>query len=175
MVCRLGPKTPTATHLPARSPGCAASRRRLGWQLRNAVGCGEPVSFTLYPQAAPTLLAHPTSSLYGRAGFATKHLWVTEYDPAERYSAGDFVNQHPGGGGLPAYAGADRNLDGTNVVLWHTFGPTHFPRPEDWPVMPVDRCGFTMKPTGFFGRNPTLDVPASVGGSHCHPDTAHEH
>jgi len=34
---------------------------------------------------------------------------------------------------------------------------THFPRPEDWPVMPVDRCGFSLKPYGFFDRNPTLD------------------
>jgi primary-amine oxidase len=33
------------------------------------------------------------------------------------------------------------------------------PRLEDWPVMPVARCGFTLKPTGFFDRNPTLDVP----------------
>jgi primary-amine oxidase len=183
----IGPENPygnaltrTITRLRSESEASrlAAPERGRVWRVINPEvknRFDEPVSFTLYPQAAPTLLAHPTSSLYGRAGFATKHLWVTEYDPAERYSAGDFVNQHPGGGGLPAYAGADRNLDGTNVVLWHTFGPTHFPRPEDWPVMPVDRCGFTMKPTGFFGRNPTLDVPASVGGSHCHPDTAHEH
>ncbi|HEX5290224.1 MAG TPA: hypothetical protein VFX25_15285 [Streptosporangiaceae bacterium] len=41
----------------------------------------------------------------------------------------------------------------------HTFGPTHFPRPEEWPVMPAARCGFMLKPAGFFGRNPTLDVP----------------
>ena len=41
-----------------------------------------------------------------RAAFATHHLWVTRYDPAERYPAGDFVNQHPGGGGLPAYVAA---------------------------------------------------------------------
>jgi primary-amine oxidase len=47
-------------------------------------------------------------------------------------------------------------------VVWHTFGLTHFPRTEDWPIMPVDRTGFTLKPTGFFDRNPTLDVPASV-------------
>jgi primary-amine oxidase len=50
-------------------------------------------------------------------------------------------------------------------VLWHTFGPTHVPRPEDWPVMPVARCGFTLKPTGFFGRNPALDVPPPT--EHC--------
>jgi primary-amine oxidase len=30
--------------------------------------------------------------------------------------------------------------------------------------MPVTRCGFTLKPTGFFGRNPTLDVPPT---GHC--------
>jgi primary-amine oxidase len=32
--------------------------------------------------------------------------------------------------------------------------------------MPVDRCGFTLRPDGFFDRNPTLDVPASTA-SHC--------
>jgi primary-amine oxidase len=55
-------------------------------------------------------------------------------------------------------------------VLWHVFGPTHLPRPEDWPVMPVDSAGFTMKPTGFFDRNPALDVPSASGGSHCHSE-----
>jgi primary-amine oxidase len=51
----------------------------------------------------------------------------------------------------------------------HTFGATHFPRPEDWPIMPVETSGFTLKPSGFFDRNPTLDVPASMSaGDHCH-------
>ena len=27
--------------------------------------------------------------------------------------------------------------------------------------MPVDYTGFTLKPVGFFDRNPTLDIPAS--------------
>ncbi len=44
---------------------------------------------------------------------------------------------------------------------------THFPRPEDWPIMPVDRTGFKLKPVGFFDRNPTLDVPPG-GGKSCH-------
>ena len=34
-----------------------------------------------------------------------------------------------------------------------------FTRPEDWPVMPVDRVSFWLKPAGFFDRNPALDVP----------------
>jgi len=126
---------------------------------------GRPVGYTLYPEAAPVLLADAQSSVARRAGFATNHLWVTRYDPSERYPAGDFVNQHPGGAGLPAFVAADRDIDGADIVLWHTFGPTHFPRPEDWPVMPVARCGFTLKPTGFFGRNPALDVPPPPG--HC--------
>ncbi len=78
---------------------------------------------------------------------------MTAYDVDERYPAGDFVNQHPGGAGLPAWTAADRSVDGEDIVLWHTFGLTHFPRPEDWPVMPVDYAGFTLKPVGFFDRN----------------------
>ena len=30
---------------------------------------------------------------------------------------------------------------------------------EDWPVMPVDTVSFSLKPVGFFDRNPSLDVP----------------
>jgi len=127
---------------------------------------GQPTGYTLYPDAAPPLLADPQSSLHARAAFATHHLWVTRYDPAQRYPAGDFVNQHPGGAGLPAFVVGDRDIDGTDVVLWHTFGPTHFPRLEDWPVMPVARCGFTLKPTGFFDRNPALGVPPPPGHDH---------
>ena len=129
---------------------------------------GRPTSFTLYPESAPVLLADPDSPLAKRAGFAANHLWVTRYDPDQRYPAGDFVNQHPGGAGLPAFIAADRDIDGANIVLWHTFGPTHVPRPEDWPVMPVARCGFVLKPTGFFDRNPTLDVPPPA--AHCSAD-----
>ena len=36
------------------------------------------------------------------------------------------------------------------------------------PVMAVTRTGFTLEPTGFFDRNPMLDVPAPSG--HCHPE-----
>jgi primary-amine oxidase len=129
---------------------------------------GRPTAFTLYPESAPVLLADPASPVTARAGFAQNHLWVTRYDPAQRYSAGDFVNQHPGGAGIPAFIAGDRDIDGADIVVWHTFGPTHFPRLEDWPVMPVAHCGFVLKPTGFFDRNPTLDVPPPA--SHCHPD-----
>lgn len=127
---------------------------------------GQNVGYALHPEGQPALLAHPTSSIAQRAAFATKHLWVTKYDPAERYPAGRFVNQNPGNAGLPAYVAQDRDIDGQDIVVWHTFGLTHFPRPEDWPVMPVDYAGFKLKPVSFFDRNPALNVPAAPK-SHC--------
>ncbi|MQA35373.1 primary-amine oxidase [Modestobacter roseus] len=133
-------------------------------QSRNRLG--DPVAYALLPEGQPTLLADPGSPIHRRATFAAKHLWVTRYDPAERYAAGDFVNQHAGGAGLPEYVAGDRELEGTDLVVWHTFGLTHVPRPEDWPVMPVDYTGFRLKPVGFFDRNPTLDVPPNAS-SHC--------
>ncbi|MGH3712537.1 MAG: hypothetical protein ACRDT4_03630 [Micromonosporaceae bacterium] len=122
---------------------------------------GQPTGYVLHPEQGPTLLADPTSSIAARAAFTTKRLWVTQYDPAERYPAGEFVNQNRGSDGLPKYIAANRSIDGEDIVLWHTFGVTHFPRPEDWPVMPVDYAGFKLTPYGFFDRNPTLNVPAN--------------
>ncbi len=57
------------------------------------------------------------------------------------------------------------------MVLWYVFGIHHVPRVEDWPMMPVDAVSFFLKPSGFFDRNPTLDVAASMtdhGACHMH-------
>lgn len=131
------------------------------WHITNPTKqnrLGHNVGYALYPEGQPVLLADPSSSISARAAFATKHIWVTRYDPAQRYPAGQFVNQHPGGGGLPKFIREDRTIEAEDIVLWHTFGLTHFPRPEDWPVMPVDYAGFKLKPVGFFDRNPALSV-----------------
>ncbi|MCM6778434.1 primary-amine oxidase [Nocardia sp. CDC159] len=148
----------------------ADNRTGRSWHILNPDArnrLGQPVGYMLYPEGKPPLLAADGSSIAKRAAFATKHLWVTAYDPDERYAAGDLVNQNPGGAGLPAYAAADRSVDNQELVVWHTFGITHYPRPEDWPVMPVDYTGFVLKPAGFFDRNPTLDVPRTAT-DHCH-------
>jgi primary-amine oxidase len=121
----------------------------------------------LLPEGNPELLADDDSPIRRRATFATKHLWVTRLDPAERYAVGDFVNQHPGGTALPAYVGGNRDLDDQDLVVWHTFGLTQFPRPEDWPIMPVDYTGFKLNPVGFFDRSPAGDVPKCA---HCSAD-----
>jgi primary-amine oxidase len=159
-----------ATRIARESMGARTADSSVGrfWQVVNPSRVnrlGQPVGYALYPQGQPVMLADESAPATRRAAFATRHLWVTRYQPDERYPAGELVNQHPGGAGLPAYMAADRDLDGADIVLWHTFGMTHLPRPEDWPVMPVDSCGFVLRPVGFFDRNPTLDVPPTESRS----------
>lgn len=127
---------------------------------------GRPVAYKLLPGPWPTLLAGEESAVRRRAGFATANLWVTPFAEDETRAAGPYANQHPGGAGLPEWTRADRSIVDTDVVVWCTFGVTHVPRPEDWPVMPVERTGFSLVPVGFFDRNPALDLPPS--SSHCH-------
>ena len=135
---------------------------------RNAMG--QPVSYKLMPGDNTLPFSDADASVNRRGGFTTKHLWVTPYAPDEKAAAGDYVNQHPGGDGLPAWTRANRSVEDTDVVLWYTFGLTHVPRAEDWPVMPVAYTGFAMKPVGFFDMNPALDVPPSANhNGHCHP------
>jgi primary-amine oxidase len=127
---------------------------------------GHEPGYKLIPGGNVLAFSHPDAPVTQRAAFATRHLWVTPYQPDERYPAGDYPNQHPGGAGLPAWTQADRAIENTDIVLWYTLGAHHITRPEDWPVMPADRAGFTLKPAGFFDRNPALDVAPSPS-PHC--------
>jgi primary-amine oxidase len=146
--------------------------RARGWLVtnpsrRNAVG--RPVAYKLIPGDNTVPFAAPDSSVLRRAGFVRNHLWVTPYDPRQRYPAGEYPYQHPGGDGLPAWVESDRPIEDTDLVVWYTMNHHHVPRPEDWPVMPVARIGFELKPWGFFDRSPALDVPPSrPGAGSCH-------
>lgn len=139
--------------------GAARSWRIVNRGKRNHVG--EPVGYRLVPHAGPLLLAAEDSSVGRRAGFARAHVWVTRHHPDELHAAGDYPGQHPGGAGLPSWVEQDRDLLDTDVVVWHTFGVSHAVRTEDWPIMPVERVGFALRPAGFFDRAPSVDVPPS--------------
>ncbi len=128
--------------------------------VKNALG--RPVGYKLMPGENILPFAHPGASIIQRAGFMTRHLWVTPYAPDELSATGPYPNQHPGGAGLPEYTRNDRKVENTDVVLWYTLGYHHVPRPEDWPISPVGYCGFSLKPVGFFDTNPVLDVPPSA-------------
>ena len=145
-----------------RSVNAAAARH---WRVSNdsaANPLGQPPAYILRPGATVAMMADERSVIGQRAQFARQQLWVTAYDPTERYPAGDYPAQSEPGLGMPAWIGAKRSLENADLVLWYTLGMNHIVRPEDWPVMPVQQAGFSLKPWGFFDRNPALDVPAPV-------------
>ena len=137
--------------------GTARTWKVVNPSVRNAVG--EPVGYKFLPGDNSIPFAGPEAWWRKRAGFVNHHVWVTPYDEAENFAAGDYPNQSQGGDGLMQWTEQDRPVADIDVVMWYTFGHTHIPRPEDYPVMPTAYTGFLLKPAGFFDRNPANDVP----------------
>lgn len=167
------PATTVLTHEASakRRTNALASR---SWRIVNPEvvnALGKPVAYQLHVPETPLIYGDPSSPAVRRARFAENHVHVTRYAADEMRAAGDYPSQHPGEAGLPAYMAADRDLTDTDVVVWVTCGVTHIARPEEYPVMPVERTGFMLRPSGFFTRNPALDVaPLAMvnrGADHC--------
>lgn len=129
---------------------------------------GTPVGFKLQPCYSQLLLAHPTSFHSKRSEFGAHSVWVTRYADEELYAAGTHTMQSSGNEGIASWIkgraneGAKSSVRNEDIVLWHTFGSTHNPRIEDWPVMPCEKMAVGLKPVNFFDRNPGLDVPIST-------------
>lgn len=134
------------------------------WKIVNPAvlnAVGEPVGYKFMPGDNCFPMASKEAWWRKRAGFVNQHVWVTPHRDDENYAAGDYPNQSRGGDGLIRWTEQDRPIDNTDVVFWYTFGHTHIPRPEDYPVMPTAYIGFLLKPNGFFRQNPGNDVPPS--------------
>ncbi|MGI8761547.1 MAG: primary-amine oxidase [Jatrophihabitantaceae bacterium] len=171
VAAEIGPANPYGSAMVTQSTSltCESEARRVvdpaagrTWVIssghrRNHVG--KPTAYRLRPMYTPTILAPPESAIGIRGGFARYNVWVTAFDAEQRHAGGEYPNQHSGGAGLPEWSTADRPIENTDIVVWHTFGISHVARPEDWPVMPVEHAGFLLVPWGFFPRNPALDVP----------------
>ena len=120
---------------------------------------GNPVSYQVKPGTNAVSLLTPDDFPQRRAGFTDFHLWVTPYDPFERYAAGTYPNQSKGGDGLPHWTSADRRIENSDIVVWYTLGFHHVVRAEDWPILPTVWHAFELKPFDFFEHNPALDLP----------------
>ena len=154
----------TATHLKKESD----SKRNISpeksrtWKVSNPNklnATGAATSYKFLPGNTPTLLSNPDSPPGKRAAFAKYNIWATPFQQEERSGAGRHTVMHSGQGGLDELTASDRDISECDLVTWHTFGVTHLPRPEDWPVMPVEYCGFHLIPVGFFDQNPTINLP----------------
>ena len=126
-------------------------------QSVNSLG-GRP-AYKLIPGGSFPPMIDGSSPAFQRAQVIGHTLWVTPYEPGERWPSGEFPNLSAADSGLPVWTARNRPIQDTDIVLWYVFGLHHLTRPEDWPVMPADRTSFWLKPWGFFGRNPALDVP----------------
>jgi primary-amine oxidase len=132
------------------------------WRIESAQRTnrsGEPTAYRLILPDTTQSFCRPDSVMARRAPFIHQHLWATRSDPTQRFIGGQYPNNaEPGEDGVHLWSQADRSLDGEEIVLWPVLGTHHFPRPEQWPVMPVDSIGLRLEPDGFFDRNPALDV-----------------
>lgn len=149
------------------SPSVANGETGRYWKVQNPNvknSVGKAPGYKIVVMPSPLMLAQPESTVAQRGGFAKKHIWVTPFDAAEKYASGDYPNVHAGGDGLPKYVQQNRPIENADVVLWHSFGHTHVCKPEDFPIMPVEYAGFTLKPNGFLASNIAMDLPADKNG-----------
>ncbi|KAK9822295.1 hypothetical protein WJX74_004226 [Apatococcus lobatus] len=134
------------------------------WKIKNPARpsaiTGRAIAYKLVPAANPHLMARSRSLVTRRGAFANRNLWVILHRDEEKWPAGAYTVQSSGGDGLPTWTAENREVGpGHDPVIWHSFGLTHIPRPEDFPVMPYESVGFTLKPVGFFDSNPAVVLP----------------
>ncbi|QAY68020.1 primary-amine oxidase [Paenibacillus protaetiae] len=125
---------------------------------------GNPVSYQIIPYAGGT---HPIAKganfaedewLFNRVNFMDKQLWVTRYDPNERYPEGKYPNRSDKDTGLGQFTSNNDSIVNTDDVVWMTTGTTHVARAEEWPIMPTEWVYTMLKPWNFFDQTPTLDL-----------------
>ncbi len=154
----------------------AATER--SWTISNPSvfnAIGQPTAYKIEIPQTQLLLADKASTTYQRATFGMQHLWVSKYDPAQKYSAGDYPNQHAGGDGLPHYLKTNRSIYNTPTVLWPVYGVTHYPRTEDFVMMPTKVVvPFHLIPSGFFDKSPVTSLaPETMQQNGVSPEKLH--
>ena len=143
------------------------------WDLFNSKSInpnsGKPASYKLVSTFCPPVLAKEGSLVCKRAPWALNTTQVVPYQDEDYgygrlYPSGDFVCQWDGDSvqGMSKWVsdGKDK-IENTDILFFHTFGITHFPAPEDFPVMPTEIFDLMLRPRNFFTGNPCLDVKPS--------------
>jgi len=133
----------TALKKETSRPGSAAhfrSWRVVNYASRNALGL--PRSYELIPGGNGIFRAAADEK------FAQAEIWVTRLHPkehpADERHLSDFLHSYLN----------DEPIENQNVVVWYALHLHHCPRTEDWPGMPVEWVGFTLKPRDFLDSSP---------------------
>ena len=120
---------------------------------------GYPTGWEIMPGATAVSSISLEDPAQRIGAFSSHQMWVTPYNPDERYAAGTYVTNNDGLRGLPEWTKANRSIENTDIVAWYTLGFHHVVRLEDWPVMPTLWHEFLIRPVNFFDQNPTLTLP----------------
>ncbi|KAF9874370.1 primary-amine oxidase [Colletotrichum karsti] len=162
-------KTPLRTSQEGAAVYCHETSR--AWDIINPSimnpSAKKPVGYKIINPNCPALLAKPGSMVYKRAAFARKSLWVLPYKDYELFPAGDYVCQstgqeaHPHNQTILDWVGRNESIENTDIVCYIQFGLTHFPRTEDFPIMPAEPVSVMLRASNFFQKNPGLWVPPS--------------
>jgi primary-amine oxidase len=106
-----------------------------------------------------TATVFPSSRASEAVGFTLHPFWVTPYRDGQLYASGAYPNQAKAdyADTLYHYANQDSIYD-RDIVVWYSMGMTHFPRPEDYPIMSNAKLSVLFRPVGFFERNPALGL-----------------
>lgn len=133
---------------------------------------GNPVSYQIIPFAGGT---HPIAKganfakdewLFKRLSFMDKQIWVTKYNPDERFPEGKYSNRSDKDTGLGQFVANNDNINNKDVVVWMTTGTTHVARAEEWPIMPTEWVYTMLKPWNFFDSTPTLKSDEQASKPH---------
>ena len=118
-------------------------------------GLGQPTAYKLLPLSPVPAFSSPQSSVARRAAFMTSNSGSRAYR-SRRDARRPALSQPERAAATGCRPGPrpDRPLVDTDLVVWHSFGLHHIPRPEDFPVQPVTTSGFALHPAGFFDREP---------------------
>ncbi|KZM24361.1 Primary-amine oxidase [Ascochyta rabiei] len=118
-----------------------------------------PVGFKLLPSDSQMRLAHPSSFHAKRSEYGQHAAWVTKQREDEVFPSGRYTMQSMGGEGIAsaiekrAEDEKESGVRNEDLVVWHTFGSTHNPRIEDWPVMPCEKVAVGLKPVNSLRLN----------------------
>jgi primary-amine oxidase len=111
----------------------------------------------------PTPLIYNSSSRISKRGiYILNNLYVTKYRESELYVMGKNVVEEPKDTGLEKYIENDENIVDEDIVVWYTCGFAHSPKCEDFPVMPREPLGFSLKPHNFFNENLGLYLQKNI-------------
>lgn len=128
--------------------------------VRNPIN-GKPVAYKISAPPFQKIIADSDSFHFKRAEFADHNIYAVRYHDGELYAGGKYTNQSRGGAGVRAWADRKEDIVDTDLVLFVQFGLQHSTRIEDFPIMPCEIIRVSFKPTNFFEKNPSLDVPPS--------------